>query len=85
MAREKIKLVVQVDAKESELAALVNPKFMIAKSVGRFKYWFNNMADCETARESILNAYPSATAQVIGGPVEVLEPTDTFEADNDSV
>jgi hypothetical protein len=73
VATEKTILIVKVDAKEADLAGVVDPAFLVAKTKGRFKYWFSDPADCGEAVKAIGNAFPAADC-------EVIEPARTFAA-----
>ena len=65
MATEKTILIVKVDAKEADLAGVVDPAFLVSKSAGRFKYWFSDPADCGEAVKAIGSAFPAADCEVI--------------------
>jgi len=59
MAKNKHKLIVVTDATFADVSAAIDPKYLIAKSAGRFKFWFESLAElkkCQAAAEKELGA-----------------------------
>jgi hypothetical protein len=71
MANNKHILIATTDAAPADVCKVIDPQFLIARSGGRYKFWFSNKSDLDAANKA---------AQELGAVCEVISPPSPVKA-----